>query len=324
MMQSCASRPEPALHSRTPASSGRAIEPAGTLHARDRTTRLIRRRGDHHGRAAAASHIDRRRPIARRASTRTASNSRPRRRADVWRCGVTVEPHVTPSETVGVCPCIALLEREAIAPTFSSSDAPQPRRIERERSLALRLAASPQRLPARLQALEAESLQHGKYDVFHRLDEHGASIIFSVASMVEPGTFDLAKMAAKHFPASRCSPSCPVRRRHARVQRTDCVRTSASASAGGTLQDDAACRSRCIASSESARKFETSSGRRARASARAGRLRTVRTPEASRRWLCRAVAAARVRRAAQSSSIITTTSITSSTIPKSRTPSTIG
>jgi cell division protein ZipA len=86
------------------------------------------------------------------------------------------------------------------APTLSMSSTPQPRRIERRKIIALRLAAGAQRLAgAQLKAaFESESLQHGRYDVFHRLDEHGAAI-FSVASMVEPGTFNLEKMTQETF-----------------------------------------------------------------------------------------------------------------------------
>lgn len=89
----------------------------------------------------------------------------------------------------------------AAAPTLSMSDTPVPRRIERRKIIALRLAASSERFAGQslLQALQAERLEHGKYDVFHRLHGDGASI-FSVASMVEPGTFDLEKMPGLNYP----------------------------------------------------------------------------------------------------------------------------
>ncbi|HYM34251.1 MAG TPA: cell division protein ZipA C-terminal FtsZ-binding domain-containing protein, partial [Steroidobacteraceae bacterium] len=42
--------------------------------------------------------------------------------------------------------------------------------------------------------LADHDLRYGKYDIFHRYDEHG-DVLFSIASMVEPGTFDRAAMA---------------------------------------------------------------------------------------------------------------------------------
>jgi cell division protein ZipA len=104
----------------------------------------------------------------------------------------TVESRSTQSQSIQL--------QSGDAPTLSMSSTPQPRRIERRKIIALRLAAGPQRLAgAQLQAaFESESLQHGRYDVFHRLDEHGAAI-FSVASMVEPGTFNLEKMSQETF-----------------------------------------------------------------------------------------------------------------------------
>jgi cell division protein ZipA len=86
------------------------------------------------------------------------------------------------------------------APTLGMSSTPQPRRIERRKIIALRLAAPAQRYAGNSlrDALQSESLQHGRYDVFHRLQDDGISI-FSVASMVEPGTFDLERMPSQHY-----------------------------------------------------------------------------------------------------------------------------
>jgi cell division protein ZipA len=39
-------------------------------------------------------------------------------------------------------------------------------------------------------AVEASGLKHGRYQVFHRME--GSQSVFSVANMVEPGSFDLA------------------------------------------------------------------------------------------------------------------------------------
>jgi cell division protein ZipA len=48
-------------------------------------------------------------------------------------------------------------------------------------------------------ALEAEDLHFGRYSVFHREREDGKSL-FYVASMMEPGSFDLATMDGQEFP----------------------------------------------------------------------------------------------------------------------------
>lgn len=126
------------------------------------------------------------------------------------------------------------------APTLSMSSTPAPRRIERRKIIALRLAAGPQRIPgAQLRAmLEAESLQHGKYDVFHRLDERGTAI-FSIASMVEPGTFDLAKMDQESYPGITLFTQLPgaVAGTLAFNELVACSKRL-HAALGGTLQDE--------------------------------------------------------------------------------------
>jgi cell division protein ZipA len=128
----------------------------------------------------------------------------------------------------------------AAAPTLSSGDSPPPKRIERRKILALRLAAAPHRMDgARLSAaLEAEALQHGKYAVYHRLHEDGVSI-FSVASMVEPGTFDLETMAETQYPGITLFAQLPgpVPGMHALNELVACARRLQQ-TLGGTLQDD--------------------------------------------------------------------------------------
>jgi len=53
-----------------------------------------------------------------------------------------------------------------------------------------------------LQALLSLSLRHGKMDIFHRYENKNGSgpILFSVISMVEPGSFDLNNMGAFFTP----------------------------------------------------------------------------------------------------------------------------
>lgn len=128
----------------------------------------------------------------------------------------------------------------AVAPTLSSSEAPQSRRVERRKILSLRLAVTPQRLEgAKLQeSLLAESLQHGKYGIFHRLHADG-SIVFSVASMVEPGTFELEKMSETMYPGITMFTQLPgpVPGMHALNELIACARRL-QANLGGTLQDE--------------------------------------------------------------------------------------
>lgn len=72
---------------------------------------------------------------------------------------------------------------------------PKPTRQMPERIVALRLI--PRRgeeLPTAraVLALRNAGLQHGRYSIFHKLDErYGNEPMFSVASLTEPGTFDL-------------------------------------------------------------------------------------------------------------------------------------
>lgn len=162
--------------------------------------------------------------------------SRPVASSDTWRGRVEPTFVDAPTEEMPVHPDAA-----AAAPTLSSSEAPQPRRIERRKILSIRLAAAPQRLDGAkvLEAFEAESLQHGKYGIFHRLHEDGASIVFSVASMVEPGTFDPAAMPSTQFPGVTLFAQLPgpAPGMHALNELIACARKLQQA-LGGTLQDD--------------------------------------------------------------------------------------
>jgi cell division protein ZipA len=126
-------------------------------------------------------------------------------------------------------------------PTLSTTaDTPPPKKLERRKILALRLAAAPHRYEGSrlLETLQAESLQHGKYDVFHRLHDDGTSI-FSVASMVEPGTFELEKMPGIEYPGVTLFAQLPgpVPGMHALNELVACARRLQQ-TLGGTLQDD--------------------------------------------------------------------------------------
>ncbi len=44
------------------------------------------------------------------------------------------------------------------------------------------------------EALQAEGMQLGKFDIFHRLDSNAGETVFSAANMIEPGTFPADKL----------------------------------------------------------------------------------------------------------------------------------
>lgn len=126
------------------------------------------------------------------------------------------------------------------APTLSSSDSPAPRRSDRRKILSLRLSLAPQRVEgAKLQeVLTAELLSHGRYDIFHRSHADGQSV-FAIASMVEPGTFDLEKMNETLYPGVTLFAQLPgpVPGMHALNEMVACARRLHTA-LGGVLQDD--------------------------------------------------------------------------------------
>lgn len=70
-----------------------------------------------------------------------------------------------------------------------------------QRIVALRLVAPDARWNGRLlrEALEAENLHYGRYSIFHREREDGKTL-FYVASMMEPGSFDISTMDEQFFP----------------------------------------------------------------------------------------------------------------------------
>ena len=80
------------------------------------------------------------------------------------------------------------------APT-APSPKPRPRKI-----VALRLTSADKRFDgAQLQArLAAEHLCFGEYSIFHCYDEQGRTV-FSLANLLEPGSFDLTTMPALRF-----------------------------------------------------------------------------------------------------------------------------
>jgi cell division protein ZipA len=159
---------------------------------------------------------------------------------DTWRGRLEPTFADAPTEEMPVHSPSSPQAAEAEAPTLSSSEAPQARRVERRKILSLRIAMAPQRVEGAklLEALLAESLQHGKYSIFHRLHTDG-SIVFSVASMVEPGTFDLEKVGETLYPGITMFTQLPgpVPGMHALNEVIACARRL-QANLGGTLQDE--------------------------------------------------------------------------------------
>ncbi len=70
-----------------------------------------------------------------------------------------------------------------------------------QRIVALRVMADEQRWPGAelIVALQGEGLAFGRYSIFHRQRDDGRSI-YSVASMVEPGSFNLETIETQSFP----------------------------------------------------------------------------------------------------------------------------
>ena len=102
------------------------------------------------------------------------------------------------------------LERDEVAPRREDEEELEPAPADpmerrtaeasRQRIVALRLIASGGNWHgASLRAaLEAEDLHYGPYSIFHREREDGKSLLY-VASMMEPGSFDLGRMDEQEF-----------------------------------------------------------------------------------------------------------------------------
>lgn len=88
------------------------------------------------------------------------------------------------------------------APEPRAAPIPAPRPPVAEKIVTLRVAAPPlERFEGGtlVRALEAGGLEHGKFSIFHKIAPDGLTL-FSVASLVEPGTFDLATIGGRRFP----------------------------------------------------------------------------------------------------------------------------
>ncbi len=140
------------------------------------------------------------------------------------------------------------------APTVTTESIPQPepetdRKPEppaeperpKQRIIAIRVVANP---PLRfegtklLEVVRSEGLEYGRYEIFHNLHADGRPI-FSLASLREPGTFDLASMPTTGYPGVALFAVLPGPL--AAIETFDQLIFSARAFAaqlGGTLADD--------------------------------------------------------------------------------------
>lgn len=123
--------------------------------------------------------------------------------------------------------------------TVPAAEAPK-KQPEKRKIVALRLTApltGRYAGPQLRAAFDAAGLAHGKYGIFHRL--HGDRSVFSVASMVEPGSFDLATMAETQFAGVTLFTLLPgpVAGAQAYDQLIDCARRL-ERTLGGELHDE--------------------------------------------------------------------------------------
>ncbi len=122
-----------------------------------------------------------------------------------------VGPVMPPVLTKVVAPPLAdkpIEARQSRAATASdasdriSTQAPRtPNTSEKQKIVSVRVCAPAETLwagSALLSAFESHGLAYGRYQVFHRRHVDGRSL-FCAASLVEPGTFDVAGMAAQGF-----------------------------------------------------------------------------------------------------------------------------
>jgi cell division protein ZipA len=106
------------------------------------------------------------------------------------------EPTLRVEPTLGARPIA-----EAGPPPADPGEAPAPAPRRSQKIMAIRVTAS---APARfdgaelLAALRSEGLGFGRYEIFHRLHDDGRPI-YSVASLREPGTFDIEAMPGTYY-----------------------------------------------------------------------------------------------------------------------------
>ena len=88
------------------------------------------------------------------------------------------------------------------APAGPSTGPGSPKREMAERVITVRFIPREGDLSAEtvVLALRAAKLRHGRYGIFHRVESLADEPIFSVASLTEPGGFDLNNLGATRIP----------------------------------------------------------------------------------------------------------------------------
>lgn len=115
---------------------------------------------------------------------------------------IDLGPEPPPATAAAIsAPTVAPSAAERPAPATAPATAPASDAGERQRIVTIRVCALGEtRWPGKdlMAALEQLGLAHGRYQVYHRNHADGRSL-FCVASLVEPGTFDLARMPQEEF-----------------------------------------------------------------------------------------------------------------------------
>ncbi len=114
---------------------------------------------------------------------------------------IDLGPEPPAAASIQPAPTVALPAAERPAPAPAPASATASDAGERQRIVTIRVCALGEtRWPGKdlMAALEQLGLAHGRYQVYHRNHADGRSL-FCVASLVEPGTFDLARMPQEEF-----------------------------------------------------------------------------------------------------------------------------
>jgi len=156
-----------------------------------------------------------------------------------------IEPQIadlraTPIERVASRDELSPRARDAVKPSVTASIRPITKPVAQRKIIALRLAAGAERVEgAQLKSLlEAAALSFGKYSIYHRMHDE-TTPLFSVASMVEPGTFDPFAMRGVQFPGVTIFLQLPgpIDGQEMLSQMLDCAR-QLEQGMGGLLQDE--------------------------------------------------------------------------------------
>ena len=134
-------------------------------------------------------------PAEAATATATATSmAAPAAAAPVFAAPVAAAP-ATAAVTAGRVPTLQPAERSGPLP------AQAPNAAEQQKIVTVRVCATGEARwsgATLLSALELHGLAYGRYQVFHRRHVDGRSL-FCVASLIEPGTFDVARMSSEEF-----------------------------------------------------------------------------------------------------------------------------